>query len=169
MLKVHTGKPTPFPVPIGNGFIVVHAASSFMIRLAQQRVTRKLAALIDAEDGAALAASALGEEFRQADFSDSAWIQAAAQTLSLLDLATQCIVSWSGPVDQNDVPLELNPANIAIVLRDHGIAEKVESAINIGVHQELAEKNELAALPRGEAEMDGSTAPAAEAPASAAQ
>lgn len=159
MIKVRKGKPLPFPVPLkGGAAIILRPAESFQVEFAKQRVAKLLAGLLDAEDSASMAMMILGDEFEHANFHEAAWVEAAARRLSLLELATMCVVSWSGFIGEDDEPLELSQQNIALVLRDPTTAETLERALNAGVHEELAEKNELAALPSGGAAMDDSTA-----------
>lgn len=164
MLDLTRGRPVAVPVALGGGAVAfVRPATAFEVERAAAFVRIHLAGLIAAEDAAALAAQALGEEFAGADFADPQWQAAAADRLALLELATLCLESWTG-VGVDGAAVEPSREAIGLLLRDPVISRLVRAAIEVGVHRERDEGNGSPVSPPGAGEAEATTAPNADPP-----
>jgi len=169
MLLLRSGKLPATTVPLGSGASMqVRPATSFEVDMVRAESRISVLGLAALQEGAAEAAAILGEDFRDADFTRPAWIEAASRRLSLVRLAVLCSDDWIGVVDAAGAPLPLDAAAVAVLLRDPQIAAKVEGAIEANVHLEWSEKNASAASPNGAAAAGEPTAPNVPAPASPA-
>ena len=167
MLVLRKGPPPATIVQLGSGASArVRPATSFEVDRASYEVSHLLVGLMAGEEAAAAAALALGEEFREADFTDAGWRAAAAQRLSLLKLAVLCCEAWDGIGDEDGNPLPLSEASLALLLRNPQMARRFSEAIESAVNVEFKEKNVSAASPNGAAAAAGPTAPNAGAPKS---
>lgn len=145
MLKLRKGRPAAIAVPLGGGAVaMVRPATAFEYDLAAAGARKLLAGLIESRDSAALVVDILGEEFVGANFTDSAWLQAAALRVTLLESALLCVASWDGVVDESDQPIE-KPSRemLALLLRDGVVAKSIRDAIESRVNLETAEGNGL--------------------------
>ena len=133
-------------------------ATVMEVERASADVVSLIQGLVIGAEAAMTASVVLGEEFRNADFTNAGWRVAAAKRLALLKLALLCCKSWSGVGDENGDPLPLNEQNLALLLRDPRIANAVSAAIEAPVHAEVAEKNGSAASLNGAAAADEPTA-----------
>lgn len=169
MLIVQSGPPAPIPVPLGGGAIwKVRPATSFEVTLATAAAQRVGAGLAVGEDAVETAATLLGDEFRGGDFTKKDWVAALVDRLVLAELALICSSEWAGIVDRDKVPLELDRASVAMVLRDPRISQLVSAAINSVVHIEVADEKKFEASPDGGAETDAATVQIADGPGPAA-
>lgn len=150
------------PLP-GGAVIFVRPATSFEVDIAAANAARTLTGLIEGQEAAAVALDVLGDEFRQADFTTRSWLDAAAQRVALLELATFCAEKWDGVADEDGKPIE-HPTReyLALLLRDSECALRIAAAIRARVHDEISEGNALAASPSGAAAADAATAPTVE-------
>lgn len=169
MLVPRYHNPPAVDVPLGGGASVrVRAATTMEVERASAEVSLLAQGLVTGAESAMTASVVLGEEFRSADFTDMAWLTAAAKRLALLKLATKCCESWSGIGDENGVELPLNEQNLALLLRDPKIARSISEAIEAPVHAEIAEKNAFTASLNGGAVAGEPIAPNAGAQTSPA-
>lgn len=169
-IKIRAGKPKATRLDFGEGVvIIVRPATAFEVDLAKAAIVKLIAGLVAGETAAMLAASVLGEEFRSADFTRDDWRSAASNRLALVELAALCIEGWEGFVDEDDQPLPLDRVNIALVLRDEGIARRVGDCLQAAVYERVAEKNALSASPNGAVKAGNDTAPIAAPPATPAR
>jgi hypothetical protein len=165
MLILRKGRPEAAAVPLPGGAIIhVRPATAFEVDLAAAGAGRMLAALVDGQDAAAAALEILGDEFRHADFTTKAWLEAAAQRLALLELATACCQRWEGIADETGALIERpERQHLALLLRDTECARRISEAIRTRVHDEVAEGNASAASPNGAAKAAEAIAPNAAA------
>ena len=164
MLKLSKGRPaaTAIPLPYAGAVIFIRPATAFEVDIAAANAARVLAGLVEGEGAAALALDVLGDEFRRADFTTRGWIDAAAQRVALLELATLCSESWAGIVDGDGKPVQTPTRDyLALLLRDGECARRVAAAIHAKVHDEVAEGNASAASLNGAAGAAEATAPSA--------
>jgi hypothetical protein len=141
MLNIATGRPSAIAVPLGGGAVWrLRPASAFEAHRAGAAAGIMLAGLIESEDAAALAIAALGEQYEGADFQQAEWKSAAARDLALIELAVICSEGWDG-VAIGKQPIEPTRQNIALLLRDVHVNDKVYKALNAGIHEEIAEGN----------------------------
>jgi hypothetical protein len=164
MLVPRFRNPPAVDVPLGQGASIrVRAATTMEVERATGEVGLLVQGLVAGAESAMTASVVLGEEFRSADFTDMAWLTAAAKRLALLKLATKCCESWSGIGDENGAELALNEQNLALLLRDPKIARLISNAIEAPVHAEIAEKNGFTASLNGGAAAEEPIAPNADA------
>lgn len=162
-LKIRKGRPSASAVLLPGGAVVfVRPATSFEVDRAGNAAARMLAGLVEGQNAAATALNLLGDEFREADFTTRSWLDAAAQRIALLELATLCVERWEGIVGDDDRPIEKpNQETLALLLRDSECARRISNAVNARVHQEIAEGNASAASPDGAVKAADATAPSA--------
>jgi hypothetical protein len=159
MLHLRKGRPPAIKVPLGGGaFAMVRPATATEIDLANADAGAMLLGLIDSRETAASAIEMLGKELGGVDITTPKWINVVGNRLSLLHIANLCIESWSGVCDDDGAIEKPNLADIALLLRDSSPAQRIDAAIKSSVNLEVAEKNELAASPDGEAVADGNIA-----------
>jgi hypothetical protein len=150
MLQVRKGHPPAVAVPLGGGAVaMVRPATAFEYDLAVARAGKLLAGLIESQESATLALEGLGQEFAGADFTSEEWLNAAAQRTALLELATLCVTSWTGVVDETGAAIEPSREILALVLRGNQAARAIRLAIEADVNVELAEGNASATSPNG--------------------
>jgi hypothetical protein len=101
----------------------------------------------------------LGAEFGERQGSDDvAFAAAASERLALIELATLCATAWSGVANADGSPAALDRVNIARLLRMPAYADRVSAVVNRAFYERRAEGNAFAALPSGEAAVDGNGA-----------
>ena len=167
MLVPRFRNPPAVDVALGQGASVrVRPATVMETERALAEAGLLAQGLLAGAEAAMTATAALGEEFRDADFTNMSWLIAASKRIALLKLAMQCCDSWSGIGDEDSNPLPLDEQSMALLLRDPTIASKISRAIEAPVHAEIAEKKGSAASPNGAAVEAALTAPNAAAPAS---
>lgn len=154
-------RPKAVTIPLGEGeFVNIRPATSFEVDIAAASAAAVLAGLIESGEAAAEALDILGDEFRQADFTTRAWIEAAAQRLTLLELATVCCEGWAGQCGEDGKPIEKpDRGSMALLLRDSVASRKIAEVVNSRVHEEIKEGNGSAASPSGVARAAEATAP----------
>lgn len=169
MLILRREGPQPVAVPLGGDAVaMVRPASALQYDLAWASARRRLAGLVESQDAAADVLRALGENFAGADFTTAEFVEAAAQRLALLELAVTCVESWTGVADAERVAIETPMREwLALLLRDVGIAQRINAAVNAQVHLEAIEKKESGTSPNGAGEVAENTAPDAEKPTAA--
>lgn len=169
MIRVSKAKPVAQRIDYGSAHLMVRPATAFQADLAGAAIGSTVLALATGEQAAVEVSLAIGDDLKLVDAPSEGWKGAVANRLALIELALVCIESWDGFVDEDDRPLELTRENIALVLRDVRLAQRVAAIINASIHEEAEEKNAFAPSLNGEAGAAEDTAQAAEQRASNAQ
>lgn len=164
MLVLKKGQPEFTPVPLGGGGVIhLRAATAFDVDVALAEAHQVAAGLVAGEDAAERAAAFLGEAFHGADFTRKPWIEAAAQRIALIELATLCNNGWRGVALESEggalveVPAPTKET-LALLLRDVEVSNRFRAVIYSKVNLELAEGNGLPVSPSGGAGTDGNSA-----------
>lgn len=146
----------------GDAIIRLRATTTFEVEEASARVARQMAAMIAGSADAARLATLI-PDFDIGDMADENRLAAVQRRLLLIDLVALCNDGWSGIVDADDNPLPSppEPAWIALLLDDPGMAAACERAVYARVHEEVAEGNALPASPHGGAQAGNAPAPTA--------
>lgn len=174
MLVLDRKSPVPatVPVPLGGGAVIhVRPATSADYFLVKTRVVQLAAGLKDGDHAAEQVGLILGEEIARGNVADPQWISAVIDRLILVELTVICAASWERVVEKVGdelVPLSIDEATIALLLRDASIAGKVQAVVMGAVHAEAVEGKGSAASRNGAAAAAETTAPTAGQPASPA-
>ena len=169
MLKLRRSLPDFVDLPLGAGAAArvrpataldVDRASAFVGNLVKSGVAL-------GDDGFELLALALGESGKALEITEVN-IADCSLRLSTAKLSELCTESWSGVCDENGEPLPVTIATMLLLQADPMLRARFAAIVNAGIHEEVAEKNALAASPTGAAAADEATAPDAAKPASPA-
>lgn len=170
MIKLSDNAPAPSRIDLGDGaWIEVRSCTALEFYAARDKAQPLIAALLLGARAQDDLAAILGAEFGEPrGIDDPAWLSAASERLALIEIVTQCANEWGGIGDADGSPVPLDRANIARLLREPGLAQKISAVVNKPIHERGAEGNASAASPSGAAAAAMNSADPAGKTASAA-